>query len=42
MGEIRKYGLNPENIVGQGNDGAGNMTGKIMGVQASHTTVPKS
>ena len=33
MSEIRKHGLNPINIVGQGYDGARNMAGKIRGVQ---------
>ena len=35
--EIRKHGLNPDYIVGQGYDDAGNMAGKIRGVQARVT-----
>ncbi|MBV2113370.1 MAG: DUF4371 domain-containing protein [Candidatus Thiodiazotropha sp. (ex Ctena orbiculata)] len=35
--EVRKHGLNPDYIVGQGYDGAGNMAGKIRGVQARVT-----
>ena len=34
LGEIRKYNLNPSFVVGQGYDGAGNMSGRIRGVQA--------
>lgn len=37
MEEIRKHDLNPNYIVGQGYDGAGNMSGKIRGVQARVT-----
>lgn len=32
--EIRKHDLDPELVVGQGYDGAGNMAGRIRGVQA--------
>ena len=35
--KIRKHGLNPDYIVGQGYEGAGNMAGKIRGVRARVT-----